>query len=61
MNNECMFCRHWSELIAQAVGTELTAMCLNDKSASHGEYTCEYSTCIAFEAGEPIDKPGVKR
>ena len=56
MKGMCHSCRWWSEMISQAVGTTIQAICLNKDSQRFGEYTNSRDNCPMYKAGPPVDK-----
>ena len=57
---DCKGCRYWSEMIAQAQGGTVTALCLNGGGPRHGQYTAGYGRCDQWASGHlgAIDEPG---
>lgn len=56
----CKGCRFWSEMIAQANGDGVTAMCINSGSPEKGKYKADYQKCDKWASGHygAIDSPG---
>ena len=56
----CHGCRYWSEMLAQACGGPMEAVCLARKSPNSGKYTSKQTTCDAWEDGSmgAVDQPG---
>lgn len=44
----CSGCRWWSEMVAQAHGNGVEALCLNPKSRFHSKYTRERQVCAEW-------------
>ncbi len=42
---ECRFCRYWSEMVAEARGPDILALCLNPESPRHAKWTGSGQGC----------------
>lgn len=48
MSNKCENCAAWSQLMAEARGGRVFALCLNPSSPKEGKWTAEHDKCAAW-------------
>lgn len=49
--HRCDGCRFWSEMMAQAIGGAVEAVCLSGTGPKAGQYTTGRTTCVAWRSG----------
>jgi hypothetical protein len=63
--NQCLDCKHWSELLAKCDGNgPVQAMCLNRASRNFNKYTVDRVSCDHWEQalhGLRVDTPEGQR
>lgn len=59
MKRTCSECRFWSEMIAEAHGNHVVAMCLSDAGPYKGRLVPATQTCEAWRSGHygAVDGP----